>query len=84
LPSTFCAPSPASIHASFLQRAVRGPLNDFGALKRRLDARIAVLNAGKALDHWTLHDFRRMFCTSLSTLGIAPPTSPSFALATDS
>lgn len=53
---------------------VRGarPLNDFGVLKLRLDQRIAALNGGKALEHWTLHDCRRTFRTALSTLGIAP------------
>jgi integrase len=53
---------------------VRGsrPLNDFGMLKLRLDKRIAALNGGKALEHWTLHDCRRTFRTTLSTLGITP------------
>jgi integrase len=53
---------------------VRGshPLNDFGTLKQRLDKRVAALNHGKALEHWTLHDARRTFRTALSTLGIAP------------
>jgi integrase len=48
------------------------PLNDFGALKLRLDRRIAALNGGKALEHWTWHDARRTFRTALSTLGVAP------------
>ena len=53
---------------------VRGsrPLNDFGTLKQRLNKRIAAINGGKPLEHWTLHDARRTFRTALSTLGIAP------------
>jgi integrase len=48
------------------------PFNDFGEIKARLDDRIAHFNDSKPLDHWTLHDCRRTFRTSLSTLGIAP------------
>ena len=48
------------------------PFNDFGEIKKQLDRRIAALNDGKALDHWTFHDCRRTFRTALSTLGIAP------------
>jgi integrase len=55
----------------FTARGFR-PLNDFGAIKSRLDKRIAALNGEKPLDHWTLHDCRRTFRTQLSTIGIAP------------
>jgi len=48
------------------------PLNDFGAVKQRLDRTIAKLNGGKPLDPWTLHDARRTFRTGLSTLNIPP------------
>ena len=48
------------------------PLNDFGAIKKRLDQRITELNGGKPIDAWTFHDCRRTFRTGLSTLGIAP------------
>src|SRR6516225_6635523 len=47
-------------------------LNDFGAVKQRLDRTIAKLNGGKPLDPWTLHDARRTFRTGLSTLNIPP------------
>jgi integrase len=48
------------------------PFNDFGTIKIRLDKRIAGLNDGKPLDHWTFHDARRTFRTALSTRGVAP------------
>jgi integrase len=53
--------------------AARGtlPLNDYGAVKSKLDQRIAALNGGP-LAPWTLHDLRRTFRTALSTLRIAP------------
>jgi integrase len=44
------------------------PLNDFGAVKIRLDRRIADLNGGRPLEPWTFHDTRRTFRTGLSTL----------------
>jgi integrase len=40
--------------------------------KERLDARVTVLNGGKAIPHWTLHDLRRTFRTGLSRLQVAP------------
>jgi integrase len=40
--------------------------------KDRLDARVAALNGGKAIPHWTWHDLRRTFRTGLSRLGTAP------------
>jgi integrase len=54
--------------------AARGtkPLNDFGEVKRLLDLRITELNGGRPIDPWTLHDLRRVFRTSLSSLGVAP------------
>ena len=55
----------------FTARGTR-PLNDFGAVKTRLDRRIAELNGGKPIAAWTFHDCRRTFRTGLSTLGIAP------------
>ena len=55
----------------FTARGTR-PLNDFGAVKTRLDRRIAELNGGKPIVAWTFHDCRRKFRTGLSTLGIAP------------
>jgi integrase len=48
------------------------PLNDFGAVKKRLDARITKLNGGESIARWTLHDARRTFRTGLSSLGVAP------------
>jgi integrase len=48
------------------------PLNDFGAVKQRLDRCIAVLNDGRPMAAWTFHDARRTFRTGLSTLGVAP------------
>jgi integrase len=55
----------------FSARGAR-PLNDFGAVKKRLDARISKLNGGEPIAPWTFHDARRTFRTGLSTLGIAP------------
>jgi integrase len=49
----------------FSARGTR-PLNDYGAVKQRLNRRIA------KVDPWTLHDARRTFRTGLSTLGVAP------------
>jgi integrase len=48
------------------------PLNDFGAVKQRLDRRIAELNGGRPIEAWTFHDCRRSFRTGLSTQGLAP------------
>jgi len=48
------------------------PLNDFGAVKLRLDQRVTALNGGQPLEAWTFHDCRRAFRTGLSTLGVAP------------
>jgi integrase len=48
------------------------PLNDYGAVKKRLDRRIADLNGGEPLEPWTFHDCRRVFRTTLSTLNIPP------------
>jgi integrase len=48
------------------------PLNDFGAVKTRLDRRMAELNSGQSIEPWTFHDARRTFRTGLSTLGVAP------------
>jgi integrase len=47
------------------------PLNDFSAVKDRLDQAIVDLN-GAAVRGWTLHDLRRTFRTGLSSLRIAP------------
>jgi integrase len=55
----------------FTARGTR-PLNDYGAVKLRLDRRIAELNGRKPIEAWTFHDARRTFRTGLSTLGIAP------------
>jgi len=44
----------------------------YARAKHRLDRRVAMLNGGKALPHWTWHDLRRTFRTGLSRLGIAP------------
>jgi len=52
-------------------RGVR-PINDFAAIKARLDRRITALNGRTPLEPWTFHDCRRTFRTGLSTLGIAP------------
>ena len=41
------------------------PLNDFGAVKQRLDRTIAKLNGGEPLERWTLHGCRRTFRTGL-------------------
>ena len=59
--------------ASFVFTA-RGnrPLNDFGAVKQRLDRTIAKLNGGEPVEPWTLHDCRRAFRTGLSTLNVPP------------
>jgi integrase len=48
------------------------PLNDFGAVKARLDRRMAELNSGQSIEPWTFHVARRTFRTGLSTLGVAP------------
>jgi integrase len=48
------------------------PINDYAAIKARLDRRIAQLNGGQPIATWTLHDCRRCFRTGLSTLGVAP------------
>jgi integrase len=55
----------------FSARGTR-PLNDFGAVKQRLDQRIAELGGGIPVEPWTLHDARRTFRTGLSSLGIPP------------
>lgn len=54
----------------FAARGTR-PLNDFAAIKQRLDRRITELNGGQAVEGWSFHDCRRTFRTGLSTLGIA-------------
>ncbi|MEO5706988.1 MAG: site-specific integrase [Alteraurantiacibacter sp.] len=46
------------------------PVSGFSKAKRRLDATIAKLNGGQALDHWTLHDLRRTLATGMQRLGI--------------
>ncbi|HEX4236767.1 MAG TPA: tyrosine-type recombinase/integrase [Xanthobacteraceae bacterium] len=38
--------------------------------KRALDARVA--EAGKPLEHWTLHDLRRTVATHMAELGVQP------------
>ena len=48
------------------------PLNDFGAVKRRLDRRIIELNGGEPIEPWTFHDCRRTFRTGLSSVGVLP------------
>jgi integrase len=48
------------------------PINDFVGLKRRLDARIAALNGGQPIPHWTTHDTRRCVRTNLSALRVEP------------
>jgi integrase len=48
------------------------PLNDYGAVKHRLDRCIANLNGGQPIAAWTFHDCRRTFRTALSTLNVAP------------
>ena len=55
----------------FAARGTR-PLNDYGAVKLRLDRRITEINGGQPIEPWTLHDCRRAFRTALSTLNIAP------------
>lgn len=46
------------------------PVSGFSKAKARLDAKIAELNDGEGLDHWTLHDLRRTLATGLQRLGI--------------
>jgi integrase len=55
----------------FTARGTR-PLNDFGAVKTRIDRCIAKLNGDQPIEPWTFHDCRRVFRTGLSTLGIPP------------
>jgi len=50
----------------------RQALNDFVGLKRRLDARIAVLNGGVPIAPWVIHDTRRCVRTGLSALRVEP------------
>lgn len=46
------------------------PVSGFSKAKKRLDAKIAELNDGVALDHWTLHDLRRTLATGMQRLGV--------------
>jgi integrase len=48
------------------------PITDFATIKKQLDRRVAALNGGEPVEHWTLHDCRRTFRTALSTIGIPP------------
>ena len=50
-----------------------GGFSDWSGCKIDLDARIAAVNKGKSLPHWTLHDFRRAISTTLhERLGVPP------------
>lgn len=46
------------------------PLGNHSKLKVRLDAKIAALNGGEQLPHWTLHDLRRTVATRLQMLDV--------------
>lgn len=46
------------------------PVSGFSKAKKRLDAEVAKLNDGEALDHWTLHDLRRTLATGMQRLGV--------------
>lgn len=48
----------------FSTTAGERPISGFMKLKKKLDERVKI-------DHWTLHDLRRTFRTSLSALGVA-------------
>jgi integrase len=47
----------------------RTPVSGYSKAKRKLDAEIAKLNDGEALDHWTFHDLRRTLATGMQRLG---------------
>jgi integrase len=46
------------------------PVSGFSKAKKRLDAAIARLNEGEALEDWTLHDLRRTLATGMQRLGV--------------
>lgn len=46
------------------------PFSGYSKAKKCLDAEIARLNAGEALDRWTLHDLRRTLATGMQRLGV--------------
>jgi len=46
------------------------PVSGFSRAKARLDAEIAKLNEGEALEPWRLHDLRRTLATGMQRLGV--------------
>jgi integrase len=46
------------------------PVSGFSKAKARLDAEIAKLNEGEALNAWRLHDLRRTLATGMQRLGV--------------
>lgn len=46
------------------------PFSGYSKAKKRLDAEIAKLHAGEALERWTLHDLRRTLATGMQRLGV--------------
>ena len=46
------------------------PISGYSKWKAKLDAKVAALNGGKALAHWTLHDLRRTFSSGCARLRI--------------
>lgn len=46
------------------------PFSGYSKAKTRLDAAIAKLNGGEALERWTLHDLRRTLATGMQRLGV--------------
>ncbi|MGN3974201.1 tyrosine-type recombinase/integrase [Tsuneonella sp. SYSU-LHT278] len=46
------------------------PFSGFSRAKKKLDAKIAELNDGEALERWTLHDLRRTLATGMQRLGV--------------
>lgn len=46
------------------------PVSGFSRAKRRLDVKIAKLNEGEPIEHWTLHDLRRTLATGMQRLGV--------------
>ena len=52
--------------------AIGGAPIHYSRAKQQLDARVTVVNGGKAIPRWRLHDLRRTFRTGLSRLQIPP------------